>query len=56
MSTSDNYHDILDNIQKEYLKALLNRDRQYAEKLITDSVENNVAIKDIYLSVFQPTQ
>lgn len=56
MTTAGSYHDILESIQKEYLKALLNKDRQYAEKLITDSAANNIDIKDIYLSVFQPTQ
>lgn len=56
MIAAESSRDILRKIQKEYLKALLNKDRQYAEKLITDSVENNIAIKDIYLSVFQPTQ
>ncbi|PLX10427.1 MAG: hypothetical protein C0598_10415 [Marinilabiliales bacterium] len=56
MITADNYHESLHNIQKDYLNALLNKDRQSAEKLITDSLNNNVPIKDIYLSVFQPAQ
>ncbi len=56
MIAAESSRDILSKIQKEYLNALLNKDRHYAEKLITNSVENNVAIKDIYLSVFQPTQ
>ena len=56
MITADNYHESLHNIQKDYLNALLNKDRQSAEKLITDSLNNNVPIKDIYLYGLQNQQ
>ncbi len=50
------HHNELFLIQQNYLSALLNKDRQLAEQIITNSLNRNISIKDIYLSVFQPTQ
>jgi MerR family transcriptional regulator, light-induced transcriptional regulator len=46
----------LDALAREYLAALLRGARQSASKLILDAVERGVAVKDIYLHVFQRTQ
>ncbi len=50
------HHTKLHFIQQKYLSALLNKDRVVAEQIINDSLNDNIFIKDIYLSVFQPTQ
>ncbi len=39
-----------------YNQALLDGDRHAAQKLILDAVEQGVAVKDIYLNVFQKSQ
>lgn len=44
------------SLAKEYFDRLLESDRKKASKLIREAVENGVAIKDIYLNVFQPVQ
>ena len=43
-------------LAQQYLNSLLRRDRETASKLIFDAVKNGVAIKDIYLHVFQNSQ
>lgn len=58
-SASDSYlheDNELGSLAIEYLDALLNGDRRKAAKLITDSVEEGISVKDIYLHVFQPCQ
>ena len=40
----------------QFLKQLLNGERQVATRLILDAVDSGVSIKDIYLHVFQATQ
>lgn len=40
----------------KFLKLLLNGERHVASRLILDAVESGVAVKDIYLHVFQPSQ
>ncbi len=46
----------LNLLATQYLNALLRRDRALAERLISDALENEVSVKDIYLHVFQPAQ
>jgi len=41
-------------LAKTYQAALLNRQRQQALQLILQAVKDNISIKEIYLSVFQP--
>lgn len=43
-------------LAQQYLQALLRGERHVASKLILDAVEHGVAVKDIYLNVFQRTQ
>lgn len=57
MSAEENtYHQNLKILSDQYLKALLNKNRQEAELLIFDSLQKGTSIKDIYLSVFQTSQ
>jgi len=46
----------LGGLAKDYLDALLRGDRQTASQLILTAVARGVAVKDIYLHVFQRTQ
>jgi methanogenic corrinoid protein MtbC1 len=46
----------LDQLARAYLDTLLRGDRQSASKMILESVEQGMDIKDIYLNVFQSTQ
>lgn len=46
----------LADLARAYLEALLYADRHAAVRLILDTVEQDVPIKDIYLHVFQPVQ
>lgn len=46
----------LSNIAVEYMQFLLNGERQKASSLIMQTVENGMSIKDIYLTIFQPSQ
>jgi methanogenic corrinoid protein MtbC1 len=46
----------LDDLAKKYLQYLLSATREKASKLILDSVENGMDIRDIYLNVFQQSQ
>lgn len=48
--------ELLSNLAKEYLDALLRGERHIASRLIMDSVENGTNVKEIYLHVFQPAQ
>ena len=41
---------------EKYLQLLLNGNRNQASQLILQEVENGVAVKDLYLEVFQPVQ
>jgi len=43
-------------IADEYLKALLETDRAGAREVITVALANGLAIRDLYLRVFQPVQ
>jgi len=49
-------HQKLFACQRDYLKALLAKDRHLAERIINECLGDDITIKDIYLSVFQPTQ
>ncbi len=51
-----NEHLPLGGLAQEYLEALLRGDRQIASRLILAAVARGVAVKDIYLHVFQRTQ
>jgi signal transduction histidine kinase/methanogenic corrinoid protein MtbC1 len=44
------------SLAEEYLRALLNYERQAATRLILDAVDSGVPIQDIYLQVFQRCQ
>lgn len=44
------------NLSIDYLNFLLKGDKVSANKLIINSVENGVGIKDLYVHVFQPVQ
>lgn len=46
----------LGGLAQEYLEALLRGERQIASRLILEAVARGVAVKDIYLHVFQRTQ
>jgi len=46
----------LGELAHAYNQALLNGDRHAAQNLILDTVEQGVAVKDIYLNVFQKSQ
>jgi len=46
----------LDELARNYLEALLSGDRHRASRLILDSVQKGVSIKDIYTQVFQRSQ
>lgn len=48
--------DGLSLLAQQYMNALLRLERRTAETLISDAVEKGVAIKQIYLEVFQPVQ
>jgi len=50
------HHNKLHFIQQKYLSALLAKDRHVAERIINACLDEDISIKDIYLSVFQPTQ
>ena len=43
-------------IAEAYLEALLTADRGGAHRIITDALRDGLAIRDLYLSVFQPVQ
>lgn len=43
-------------LAREYLQALLRGERHIASKLILDAAQNGIAIRDLYLQVFQLTQ
>jgi methylmalonyl-CoA mutase cobalamin-binding domain/chain len=44
------------DLAQRYLAALLRAERHGASRLILDAVERGVAVRDIYLHVFQPAQ
>lgn len=46
----------LDVLARQFLDTLLRNDRRSASQLILNAVESGIAIKDIYLYVFQRTQ
>ncbi|MDZ7718220.1 MAG: cobalamin-dependent protein [Balneolaceae bacterium] len=46
----------LGNLAVSYFNSLMDGDRRTASRLILDSVEEGVSVKDIYMYVFQPTQ
>ncbi len=46
----------LTELASNYLKSLLNGDRQAACTLILEAVDRGVPIRDVYLGVFQPVQ
>lgn len=46
----------LAGLAHEYLKALLEGDRQRASHLILEAVKNGVSVQDVYLQVFQSCQ
>lgn len=46
----------LRELARNYLSALLDKDRQRAERLIMDAMKDGVSIREIYLTVFQPVQ
>jgi methylmalonyl-CoA mutase cobalamin-binding domain/chain len=54
----NNYENKIEKIRKNYLDALLNKDRKRALSVIDDAtnVNSSVDFKDIYLEVFQKTQ
>jgi methanogenic corrinoid protein MtbC1 len=43
-------------LAKEYLQALLRGERHLASKLMLDAAKNGIAVRDLYLLVFQRTQ
>jgi methanogenic corrinoid protein MtbC1 len=43
-------------LARQYLQALLRGERHIASKLILDAAQNGVAVRDLYLQVFQRTQ
>ncbi|MEX0742498.1 MAG: cobalamin-dependent protein, partial [Phycisphaeraceae bacterium] len=49
-------NDALDTLANDYLALLLNGDRNAASRLILENVERGVAVRDLYLRVFQPAQ
>ena len=51
--TGDN---LLDQLGRDYLQALLRGERQVASRMILDAVAGGVSIKEIYLHVFQRSQ
>jgi methanogenic corrinoid protein MtbC1 len=46
----------LDELARQYLEALLGGERQTASRLILESVQNGVSVKEIYTRVFQRSQ
>ena len=46
----------LDNLARQYLRALLHGDRQGASKMILNEVQNGESIRNIYKLVFERTQ
>jgi methanogenic corrinoid protein MtbC1 len=46
----------LHDLAERYLKALLRADRRAASKMIMDAVQSGIAVKEIYLFVFQQAQ
>jgi MerR family transcriptional regulator, light-induced transcriptional regulator len=52
----DSIEEPLSDLSREYLEHLLNGERHLASRLVLDSVETGVSVKDIYLHVFQWSQ
>jgi len=48
--------DRIEDLQKAYQNALLAYERQEAAQLVAEAVDGGVALRDIYLRVFSPTQ
>lgn len=46
----------LDELAREYLKAMLARERNRANDLVAEAIDHGASLMDIYLGVFQPVQ